>query len=128
MNNNEPVPSIVKGYNPRPLGEWIGKARELGFELRVDHEPEEFTVYVFLKPKTRAARSAVDRALGDWCEAITVTTVYDKNSKALRDAGIHPPPREDQDKAFRVAIDDSASYAIVMASNALKGTITDDDD
>jgi len=118
--NNQPVPSIVEGYHPRPLREWMRMARELGFELRVDHEPEEFTVYVMLMPKTRSARLAVDRALGDSCDGIIATTVYDKNSKALKDSGLHPPPRDNTDKAFLVGLDDSAAYAMSMAQAAMR--------
>jgi len=110
---------IPVGREPLPMNQWQRRAREMGFELRVDHEPEHFTVYVMLKPKTRKAKTAVDLALEDDCELITVRTVYDKASAEMRSKGIEPPPREDQGKHIAIAMDDSITYALTMAQQAL---------
>ena len=85
MRSNGNMP---EGRQPRPFGEWIAEANRLGFELRVDHEPERFEVYAMLKPTTRKARTALDRSLGDSCEMITCSTIYDKSSHDLACLGL----------------------------------------
>ena len=62
-------------------------ARRLGFEMRYDVEPTEFKMWVILKPISRRAKTAVDRALGDDCEFITAETTYDKARHELWAAG-----------------------------------------
>jgi hypothetical protein len=113
------IPEIVRGRQPRAFQDWVLDARELGFEMRVDHERDEFTVYVMLKPMTRRAKTALDRALDDDCEYITATHCYDVDRRDLRASGIDSAPIEDLKKVFAFAIDDAAAYALTMAREAL---------
>ena len=119
-NGGPELPASVRGREPRPLSEWIADAKDLGFELRVDIDRDEYTIYVMLKPTSRKAKEACDRHLDEWCEMITVTTVYDKTAQAIRRAGAVPPPRDDEDRSLRISIDDSATYALSMARSVLE--------
>jgi hypothetical protein len=118
------IPEVVRGREPRAFQAWLLDAQELGFEMRVDHDLDEFTVWVMLKPRTRRAKTAVDRALDDDCELITAEHCYDMDRRALRRAGIASPPIEDVERVFAFAVDDAASYALTMAREALAGGVS----
>jgi hypothetical protein len=116
--NGRRLQDMPAGRQPRPFGEWVAEANRLGFQLRVDHNPERFEVYAMLKPVTRKSRTALDRSLGDDCEMITCTTIYDKSSHDLVCLGLDVPDR-DRELQFRISIDDTVAYALTMAQAAL---------
>jgi hypothetical protein len=113
------VPDSVRGRQPRSFREWVGEARQLGYEMRCEIDRAEFKVSILLKPVTRKAKTATDRALGDTDAYITCETIYDKARADMADQGITPPPIENEPKVLAFAIDDTAAYAMGMATETI---------
>ena len=117
MNN---LPQLVRGYEPRPFGEWVREAHELGFDLVPEHDERRFEVTVHLLPRTRKTQTAVDLMANHGDSCVTVKTVYDKASAEMAAHGIEPPPREDHAKVVALGFDDAASEALRMAREAIR--------
>jgi hypothetical protein len=119
------IPDVLRGREPRPLGDWARDAKELGFEMFYDHDPGAFAVRVMLVPKTRKAKTAVDRHLQsshpDNC--IVATTVYDRQAAEMASRGLYAPPHEDlesNERHIAISMDDTAAYALQMAREAMR--------
>jgi hypothetical protein len=118
------IPDVLRGREPRPLGDWARDAKELGFEMFYDHDPDAFAVRVMLVPKTRKAKTAVDRHLQsshpDNC--IVATTVYDRQAAEMAGMGLAAPAGEPDSSERHIAIsmDDTAAYALQMAREAMR--------